>query len=436
MHSNPLQSARRKGRHEIRELLRERDFRRLLGAQFVSQAADGLAQGVAGAVLVLDPLESGTPERIFVLFAQTLLPYSLISPFLGVFVDRWDRKKLLIGTLLLRAALLVTLPAWSQTTSQDQALMLAVLGLLGLGRLFSTTKGAVIPVVLHEHHLLRGNTLSSIVGFIAALSGGVVGLGISGTMGPALALALVGLCYVPGALAARGIGEFLGHPPRAAVPLVSDIGRVARELAQGVREVWRRPGTRWPLTSIFLLRVSAIVVVIAAILIIKAEFPGDSGDLGRKVSGGVLLGLSGVGGFLASFSAPSLGRYLSKPALIILGFVVSGVAVAGFGGFTSVIPVGAVMLIGGFGSFITKVSVDAQVQEALPDDYRGRAFALYDILYNVASVTAAAIVVGVADFSVTTWLVGTGVATLACAAALAAVMSRSGMLMPRVAADS
>lgn len=385
-------------------------------------------------MLVLDPLERGTPGRLLVLFAQTLLPYSIISPFLGVFVDRLDRKKLLIGTLLLRTALLVTLPMWSRATSQDQALMLAVLGLLGLGRLFSTTKGAVIPVVLHEHHLLRGNTLSSIVGFIAALIGGVVGLGLAGSMDPPYALALVGLCYLPGALGARRIVEFLGHPPRAAVPLASDIGRVARELVQGVREVWTRPEARWSLTSIFVLRMSGIVVAIAAIIIIKAEFPGDTGDLGRKVSGGVLLGLSGVGGFLASFAAPLLGRHLSKPGLILLGFIVSGAAVVVFGGFTAVAPVGAVMLLGGFGGFITKVSVDAQVQETLPDDYRGRAFALYDILYNVASVAAALIAVAVEDVRLSTWIVGTGMATLGCAALLAVVMSRAGMFLPRVPA--
>jgi MFS family permease len=400
----------------------------------VSQAADGLAQGVAGAVLVLDPLESGTPGRMLVLFAQTLLPYSLISPFLGVFVDRWDRKKLLIGTLLLRAALLVTLPVWSQATSRDQALLLAVLALLGLGRLFSTTKGAVIPVVLHEHHLLRGNTLSSVVGFVAALLGGVIGLGVAGSIGPAYAMALIGLCYIPGALAAKRIVEFLGHPPRAAVPLASDIGRVARELVEGLREVWARPGARWPLASIFLLRISGIVVVIAAIIIVKAEFPGDTGDLGRKVSGGVLLGLSGVGGFLASFAAPLLGRRLSKPALIIFGFAVSGAAIVVFGGFTAVVPVGALMLLGGFGGFITKVSVDAQVQEALPDDYRGRAFALYDILYNLASVVAAVVVVAVENAPLTAWIVGTGIATLCCAGLLTALMSRSGMLLSRVPA--
>lgn len=383
---------------------------------------------------MLDPLESGTPARILVLFAQTLLPYSLISPFLGVFVDRWDRKKLLIGTLLLRSALLVTLPLWSQAASRDQALMLAILGLLGFGRLFSTTKGAVIPVVLHEHHLLRGNTLSSIVGFVAALLGGVIGLAIAGLMDPAYALALIGLCYIAGALAAHRIIEFLGHPPRAAVPLTTDIGRVARELALGMRAVWTRPTARWPLASIFLLRVSGIVLVIAAIIVIKAEFPGDSGDLGRKVSGGVLLGLSGVGGFLASFAAPLLGRFLTKPVLILIGFAVSGGAVVAFGGFITVVSVGAVMLLGGFGGFITKVSVDAQVQEALPDDYRGRAFALYDILYNLATVVAGATVVAVQDLSLTVWIIGTGVATLACGALLAAAMFRSGMLLPRVPA--
>ncbi len=394
----------------------------------MSQAADGLAQGVAGVVLVLDPLESGTPGRILALFAQTLLPYSLISPFLGVFVDRWDRKKLLIATLLLRTALLTSLPLWSRALSEDRALMLAVLGLLGLGRLFSTAKGAVLPVVLHEHHLLRGNTLSSVVGFIGALLGGVVGLVIAGLLEPVTTIALIGLVYIGGALATRRIAVFLGHPPRAEVPLAADIARVARELVTGVRAVWVRPRARWPLAAIFLLRASGIVVVIAAIVIIKAEFPGDSGDLGRKVSGGVLLGVSGLGGFLASFAAPWLGRFLNKPALILVGFAVSGGATVAFGGFAAVVPVGAVMLFGGFGGFITKVSVDAQVQEALPDDYRGRAFSLYDILYNLASVAAALIVVSVAGISVAVWVMGTGLATLGAGVLLGIAMARSGML--------
>jgi hypothetical protein len=81
--------------------------------------------------------------------------------------------------------------------------------------------------------------------------------------------------------------------------------------------------------------------------------------------------------------------------------------------------------------------VDAQVQEALPDDYRGRAFALYDILYNIASVTAAAIVVAVEGMALTSWMIGTGIVTLFCGALLGTVMSRAGMLLPSVsAADS
>ena len=64
----PLEAGR------IRVLLAERDFRVLLGAQGLAQAADGLAQAALTVRLVLEPLQSGTPGRILALFALTLLP--------------------------------------------------------------------------------------------------------------------------------------------------------------------------------------------------------------------------------------------------------------------------------------------------------------------------------------------------------------------------
>ena len=88
-------------------------------------------------------------------------------------------------------------------------------------------------------------------------------------------------------------------------------------------------------------------------------------------------------------------------------------------------------LVGGFGAFVAKVSVDAQVQEALPDVYRGRAFALYDILYNLASVGAAIIVVLFASFSLESLLMTMALITLALAAFLAVAMGRAGIVLGR-----
>src|SRR5680860_1334302 len=94
------------GEHERWSEWIGRDFRRLLGAQFAAQAADGASQAVIANILVLEPLGQGTSGRVLEVSVLTLLPYSLIAPFLGVFVDRWARRSILIATSALRVFLL------------------------------------------------------------------------------------------------------------------------------------------------------------------------------------------------------------------------------------------------------------------------------------------------------------------------------------------
>src|SRR5918992_4675124 len=104
------------------EMLRERDFRVLIGGQVLGQAADGFAQATLAKVLILDPLSQGTPSRIFALFALTLVPYSLIGPYVGVFVDRWPRRTLMQWANLIRMALLLTMPLWTRVFDGNQPL--------------------------------------------------------------------------------------------------------------------------------------------------------------------------------------------------------------------------------------------------------------------------------------------------------------------------
>ncbi|MDQ3983471.1 MAG: MFS transporter, partial [Actinomycetota bacterium] len=201
------------GRNALRELLRGRDLRTLLAAQWTGQAADGLAQAAFAEALILGPLGDGdTPGRILVTFAVTLVPYSLLAPLLGVFVDRWKRRELMVGTNVARAALLVTLPLWAELLPRDVGLYAGVLVVLGLGRLFLVTKGAVLPVVLEEQHLLRGNALSGGGGMISALLGGVVGVGVVGWLGPRPSFAVAGIAYAAAAVVARRLSRPFAHP--------------------------------------------------------------------------------------------------------------------------------------------------------------------------------------------------------------------------------
>jgi len=406
-----------------------RDFRRLLGAQFAAQAADGASQAVIANILVLEPLGQGTSGRVLEVSVLTLLPYSLIAPFLGVFVDRWARRSILVTTsalrvLLLGAAIVALVGGAAETTLYGVALVL-----LGLGRLFLTAKGASLPVTLRERHLLQGNSISGGGGMIAALVGGVVGLAAIAFSGPAPALGLAAALYVVSAAVAASIDSAMRADRRDTAALSKEVARVAVELWDGLRQAWRRAPVRLPLAAIFLLRVVVIFVAIATILVIKEQFPQTGDQFGRLSVSALALGAAGVGAFIGAATAPLIGARLERSELILVGFGVSSLGLFTLGWIASLTAMLVLALVTGYGTFVAKVAVDSLVQEGMPDEYRGRAFSLYDILYNLASVVAAGFLVafGVSD-AVRTPLVAAGVCCVGAALAMRTAFKKAGML--------
>lgn len=412
-------------------LLKERDFRVLLGAQVLAQAADGLAQAAFTYQLVLEPLQSGTPGRILGLFVLTLLPYSLISPFMGVFVDRWPRRGLLVWTNVVRALLLMSLPLWMRAVPGDGELLGALLMILAFGRLFLTTKGAVLPATLHDRHLLRGNALSAGAGMVAALAGGVVGIGLAGLTPGSGPLIGAGATYALAALLAARLSQPFDHEQVRAAGLIDALKRVLLELVEGLRAIWSRAGARLPLTGIFIVRTIGMFVAVAAILVIKEVYPDASDDSGKLSSSALALGAAGVGAFAAALFASVMDGRFDRPRLILAGFIVSGAGIVALGGILDIYAVLGLTFVGGFGTFLTKVAVDAQIQHALPDGLRGRAFALYDILYNLASIVAGLLMVTFQGVAFRPLLIGAGLLCFVVTYLMAVAMRRAGLLTAR-----
>jgi sugar phosphate permease len=71
--------------------------------------------------------------------------------------------------------------------------------------------------------------------------------------------------------------------------------------------------------------------------------------------------------------------------------VLLGVATSVFGGLVSVMGFAVMLFVGFFAFFVGKISADTIVQQAMPDDFRGRAFALFDIAYNLGFIVPALI---------------------------------------------
>ena len=383
-----------------------------------------MAQAVFADRLILEPVSAGTPERILALFALTLVPYSGLAPFLGVFVDRWPRRALMAWANALRAVILITLPLWAAQLPSDSGLFVGVIALLGLGRLFLTTKGASLPTVLNERFLLRGNAISSGGGMISALLGGVVGLAAVEVTGANQAFVLAGAAYAAAAFALGRLSQPMAHPHPDPGPIGAEIAAVARELSEGLVEIARRARARLPIIGVFIVRSVGMLVTIAAILVIKDLYDTDST---RRLVSAIALGAAGAGAFTGASIAPVLGRKLPKAGLIVAGFCASGLGIVALGGIENLPALLVLTFVGGFGTFVAKVAVDAQVQEALPDEFRGRAFAVYDILYNLASVVAAAVMVAAATISLRALLVTSGAITLLVAGLLALAMKRAGM---------
>lgn len=416
------------GAERIRVLLAQRDFRVLLGAQGVSQAADGLAQAAFTYALVIEPFRQGTPGKILGLFVLTLLPYSLLSPFMGVFVDRWPRRGLLIWTNVSRAVLLLTLPLWSRLVPGTGELLGSLLVVLALGRLFLTTKGALLPAVLHERHLLRGNALSAGGGMLAALVGGVAGVLIAGSAPPSTPYIAAGILYATAAWLSSLLSEPFAHAHARAVRLFEATRTVLDELVDGLQTIWVRPAARLPLIGIFILRTAGMFVAIAAILVIKDVYPDSSDEGGKLSSSALALGAAGAGAFAAAVATSVVGGRFDRARLILAGFVVSGLGIVALGGVVDIYAVLGLTFVGGFGTFLTKVAVDAQVQDALPDDVRGRAFALYDILYNLASVAAGVLMVTFQHVAFRPLLIGAGIGTLIATAGMFSAMRRAELI--------
>ena len=109
------------------------EFWRLLELRAVSQFGDGLFQaGLAGGLL-FNPERAAGPWEIAEAFAVLYLPYSVLGPFAGALLDRWDRRLVLVGANLGRLLLVVTVATLLAAGVGDLPILFGVMVLDGKG---------------------------------------------------------------------------------------------------------------------------------------------------------------------------------------------------------------------------------------------------------------------------------------------------------------
>ena len=382
---------------DLRAVVRHRNFRRLFATRLTSQAADGAFQAALASLFFFSPEKQTSAGSVAAAFATLLLPYSLVGPFAGVLLDRWRRRQILVVANLLRAAMVLGVATLSLADVTGWPLYAAVLACLSVNRFFLAGLSAALPHVVTRDELVMANSVSTTTGTVVAITGGGIGLALKrllgdGTTADAKVIVVAALGYaLSAALAARMDKDLLG-PDLAAEPpeTRAAVRRVARGLVDGAQHVWHHRAAGHALAAIGGHRFFYGISTITAILLFRSYF-NDPDDVEAGLSGlAGVFAASGAGFFLAAVVTPEVTLKIRTSTWIVVCFSMAAVAEAVFVVFLTewLLYVGAFVL--GIAAQGSKICVDTIVQTSVDDAYRGRVFSFYDVIFNIAFVSAAA----------------------------------------------
>jgi MFS family permease len=363
-----------------RDALRSRDFRRLFGIRLVSQSADGMFQAALVASVVFNPEQQSTTVGFAIATLIVSLPFSILGPFTGVFIDRWSRRRILVVAPWIRTAVVAL--ALLDPTSEPVPFYLGVLLVLSVNRFYLATAVAIVPRLVPTEDLLMANSMSIVGGTVALLTGVFVGGWVADLFGNTPVIAITGAMWLVASWIASRISTPLVPHTLPEAPVRDELQRVLREFADGIRRLARTPRALGPITSITLDQMGQGIVLVLSLFVFRDRFEEGVGSFSN------LIGAGGIGVLLGILTVGKLEERLPKERIVSRAFLAGGVVLIA----VSLYVTGWSVLVASFFVGLTfawkKVPVDTMVQEAIPDGYRGRVFAVYDVAYNLSRVVA------------------------------------------------
>ena len=366
------------------------DFRRLLELRAVSQFAEGLFQaGIAGALL-FNPEREADPWAIAGAFAALFLPYSLLGPFAGALLDRWDRRLVLIGANTGRVAVILVVGALLAAGAGDIPILLSALVANGFTRFVSAGLSAALPHVVPRDQVIAMNSVATLTSSIGAFTGAIFmllprwlfGAGDSGSSITILMVAVP----VAGALwlSMRFPPRLLGPDPSAAAVHGSVVYAVATGWLHGARTVIAVPTVASTLAGLASHRMVFGINTLLMLVMVRHVEDATVAGFGITV---LFVMAGGTGQFLATIATPALirkwGRYATPNGALLLAACVQ------LSGATLQLPVMIVCgLVLGAAGQVVKLCVDSAMQIDVADALRGHLFAVQDALFWMAFIAA------------------------------------------------
>ena len=361
-------------------VLRRRGFALLWVGQLVSTMGTALAE-LAASILVFRLTNSALAVGLMLMAsAAPSLFFGLVA---GVYVDRWDRKSILVACDLIRAVLVALIP-FLIVHSGPAWLFVMTLAVASVGQFYAPANASVLPDIAPDEELTAANSLLAISEFGSMAVGYAAAGLIAGGLPIEWAFYLDAFSFVFSAICIAFVTI-----PKLTVEGDTTVATVAKNLKAGVAFVAGKP----------ILRSYMTVLVPAGIAIglwNSIILPFFSRELGASTFAyGIQEGLGSFGFVLASLLLATRGDRLREGQWVSMSFFGMGIFGMAYA-FTSSVPVAILLsFLGGFANAPSVIARQLIIQRNAPREMRGRVASVVLVSRDVL------------------WLVGMGLAGLA-----------------------
>lgn len=372
----------------FRDVLKDRNFFCLWTAQIVSNFGDRLTQ--MALVALVYQQSPGNTIALAKLISFTIIPVFLIGPIAGAWVDRLDKRNVMIISDLLRGVLILTIPFFI-LTRQILLIYLVIFLTFSISRFFIPSKMAIIPELVSKEKLLVANTLADTTHMV----GNVLGLVVAGIIVNIKTIGAIGGFFIDAAtffISASFIAmivkkQFVTHVAEdlkvTREALENSIRKsIFEEIREGIRYLKKFSEMHFIVYVFFLLMAGLGSISCVIIVFIQESFGTATLDLG-------LIGLFMVGGLLlGALVYGKFGQKLEKKMAILVSFVATGIAIILFTFFVRKYPniIASGLLSGLIGIAVSPImtSVNTLTHETMPEEARGRTFSSLEAVIHLA----------------------------------------------------
>jgi DHA3 family macrolide efflux protein-like MFS transporter len=339
----------------MKEVIGKQQFRRLWLGQMVSIFGDFVALFAVQVAITFRM--HGTPEDVTFVMVAYLVPFALIGPVAGVFVDRWNPRVTMIASDLTRGALIIAL-AFTTNLWQIYAILF---GISTVSSFFMPAQSVTVPILVGREGLMAASGLmQQTMQFVRIFS-------------PAAASALVGWfgeasCYYADSLtffiSAAILMTLTYHRP--VVPSPRGVSAVLKDLGEGMKFIFTHPTY-----SFVILSMTAGMFAMAAFGALLSVYVRDILHGGKNLFG-ALGSLIGVGSITGAVLVQKLAK--GRPPAQMVSFGLGGVGL--FILILAALRTPVATLAGAFGIGVSvafiMVAATALLQGETPPEMRGR----------------------------------------------------------------